>query len=157
MQRWARIQNSKVAEIIDFDPTGRYHPALFWVEIPEPENSEQIACGWTWTEQDGFSPPDPPAPPTPEELGNSFDAAITRRLDVFARKSPTPGLPWNNIIEAMQGAKTEDFKEEGDIAVKAWNDTWLAADALLPQVLSGELSVRGAVERLPVLEWPVDG
>ena len=26
--KWARIENEKVVEIIDFDPKGRYHPSI---------------------------------------------------------------------------------------------------------------------------------
>lgn len=63
--KWARIENNVVMEIIDFDPVGRFHPDLIWVECPE--NCEQ-----RWTYIDGqfntpISLPPPTSPePTPE-------------------------------------------------------------------------------------------
>lgn len=29
---WARIENNIVREVIDFDPEGKFHPSLIWVE-----------------------------------------------------------------------------------------------------------------------------
>lgn len=34
MSKWARIQNSTVVELVDYDPNGRYHPDLVWVSVP---------------------------------------------------------------------------------------------------------------------------
>lgn len=49
--KWARIENKTVMEIIDFDPVGRFHPALVWVECPE--NCEQR---WTYVDGQFLSP-----------------------------------------------------------------------------------------------------
>lgn len=40
---WARIQDDAVAEIISFDPTGKFHPSLTW----EPCDAS-VELGYTW-------------------------------------------------------------------------------------------------------------
>lgn len=32
---WARIENNKVKEVINFDPTDKFHPSLVWVGCPD--------------------------------------------------------------------------------------------------------------------------
>lgn len=50
---YARIENGIVAEIIDFDPSGKFHSSLLWVEC---DNS--VGVGYSYLD-DVFSPPIP--------------------------------------------------------------------------------------------------
>lgn len=42
---WARIVGGIVREVIDFDPTGHYHPALVWVPCPDETTPGDIYDG----------------------------------------------------------------------------------------------------------------
>ena len=49
MTKWARVDEQNVIqEIIDFDPTDRFHPDLIWVEVPEDWETH-IHVDWTIT------------------------------------------------------------------------------------------------------------
>lgn len=50
---WARIEQSKVAEMTDIDPGGRFHPELLWIECESSVN-----YGWLYNGS-SFSPPNP--------------------------------------------------------------------------------------------------
>lgn len=54
--RWARIENTTVAEVTDIDPEGRFHPSLIWVACPD-----NTVSGMRWT--DGVFSTIPPVPP----------------------------------------------------------------------------------------------
>jgi hypothetical protein len=62
MKTYARIQDGAVAELLIADPdiTGRFNPALVWVDVSTVIG---IAPGWR-QEISGFAPP--PAAPAPE-------------------------------------------------------------------------------------------
>ena len=64
MKTFARIQDHVVAELLttDLDITGRYNPALIWVDVSTVTG---IATGWQQS-ANGYSPP--PAPPVPAAL-----------------------------------------------------------------------------------------
>lgn len=34
MAKWARIQDGRCVEFIDFDPVGNFHPDIVWVQVP---------------------------------------------------------------------------------------------------------------------------
>lgn len=34
MRKWARLHSNIVVEVVDTDPTGKYHPSIQWVEVP---------------------------------------------------------------------------------------------------------------------------
>lgn len=53
---FARIENGIVAEIIDVNPQGRFHPSLVWVEC-----DEAIQPGWLY-DGEKFAPPVPVEP-----------------------------------------------------------------------------------------------
>lgn len=53
---WARIEDGAVREVITFDPAGRFHESLVWVECPG-----ETAVGDRFDGQ-GFSKPVPPPP-----------------------------------------------------------------------------------------------
>lgn len=33
--KWVRMADGKVAEVIDFNPEGKFHPAIVWEEAPD--------------------------------------------------------------------------------------------------------------------------
>lgn len=51
MDRWARIEDSKVVEIVSENPEGRYHASLFFMPC-----SMDVQQGWIYQEG-GFVPP----------------------------------------------------------------------------------------------------
>lgn len=57
MPRFARIENGEVRELVDFDPAGRFHPSLVWVEAPDGVEERYTFDG------DDFSPPAPRSEP----------------------------------------------------------------------------------------------
>jgi hypothetical protein len=58
--------------------------------------------------------------------------------------------------KARLAAFSAEYAADGQAANAAYDSTWTAAIALVPQVRSGELTPEQAVERLPVLVWPGD-
>lgn len=53
MKKWARIENGKVAEIIDFDPNGKFVPSFLFIEC-----DEDVMVGMDWDEENGFTASD---------------------------------------------------------------------------------------------------
>jgi hypothetical protein len=56
----------------------------------------------------------------------------------------------------VAAALSAEYAADGQAANAAYDQTWTAAIALVPQARSGELTPEQAVERLPVLAWPGD-
>lgn len=42
---WARIENNEVVELINFDPTGKFHPSLIWKEC-----NDMVKQGWKYVD-----------------------------------------------------------------------------------------------------------
>lgn len=57
MTKWARIENDRVMETTDIDPSGRFHPSLVWVQCDD--NIDQH-----YTYVDGVFTEPPPLPKT---------------------------------------------------------------------------------------------
>jgi hypothetical protein len=85
----------------------------------------------------------------PDDLEAAFSAAVTARLDSFAALKQ-----YDSITSARLAALSEDFAADGQIAKAAYDSTWTAAIALMPDVRAGTLSVEQALEQLPALAWP---
>lgn len=51
---WARIENGKVAEVIDFNPSNKFHKSLIWKEC-----SPEVQEGWIDSGQSFKKPPGP--------------------------------------------------------------------------------------------------
>lgn len=97
--------------------------------------------------------PAPPAP-TPDELLSQFDAAVTARLDTFARTPyAADEQPFDSMDKARLASLTTDYKQWGDIANRLYDTTWKAAEALVPDVMDGTLTIDEALEKLPALSW----
>lgn len=96
----------------------------------------------------------PPLAPTPDQLRSQFDTAVTARLDTFAR---TPYAedeqPFDSMDKARLASLTTDYKQWGDIANRLYDQTWKAAEALVPDVMSGALTIEAALDKLPALSW----
>ncbi len=69
---------------------------------------------------------------TLEDLVNMFNAAITVRLNAFAALKQ-----YDSMQNAMLMKDSTAFKSDGEIAYDAYDSTWQAALALLPQILDG--------------------
>lgn len=71
MTKYARIENNTVLEIIDFDPTGKFHPMLLWVPCSDDTKEHD-------TYNDGvFVPRVEPVVQTPEEVRAALLANAT--------------------------------------------------------------------------------
>lgn len=119
-------------EIWDKKPDGYFTPEEWEVAHPAPE----------------------PEPPTQEEQRAAFTDAIQRRLDSFAR---TRG--YDNIISAASYATSTNatYRLEGQYCVRARDDTWAAAYAILADVMAGVRtmpSIEEVMDELPPLAWP---
>ncbi len=69
--KYARIENEVVLEVINFDPTGKYHESIVWYEVPE-----DVVPGAITADNINFTLPEPePEPelggePPPERIVN---------------------------------------------------------------------------------------
>jgi hypothetical protein len=83
-----------------------------------------------------------------DELEAQFSAAVTARLDAFAK---TRGWDTLDRVLVQSGA----FAADKAVAQPAYDAQWAAAFSLLTQVRDGSLTVDAAVAELPALpEWP---
>jgi hypothetical protein len=90
-------------------------------------------------------------PPTPDEREAQFGAAVTARLDAFAAQNGYDKGIGNAIaVTRDSGAFQLDFA----VLQSAYDDTWTAAIALMPDVRSGAITVDQAEDQLPALAWP---
>jgi hypothetical protein len=92
-----------------------------------------------------------PPLPTPDELETAFSALVTARLNAFAAEKQ-----YDDITSARLAALSGEFQADGQAAQVAYDVTWTAAIALMPDVRSGEITVEQAVEQLPVLTCRAD-
>ena len=79
MAKWARIENGKVLETTDLDPTGRFHSSLVWVACEKE-------VGHGWLHADGaFTEPPPPPPTTAQDLapGRSLEGLSPDEVAAF--------------------------------------------------------------------------
>jgi hypothetical protein len=93
----------------------------------------------------------PPSPsPLPEELEAEFIEKVAEILNAFAREKD-----YNHGIAAALAASRDSSKYAADFAVmqKAYDDTWVMAYSLIPQIKDKALTVAQAVSRLPALTW----
>lgn len=85
---WARIENNTVVEIIDFDPTGNFHPSLEW-HLADPSVSVGDALA-----QDGTFI----APPQPSVLDDAATRShIINSASELAMEAITAGYPESEI------------------------------------------------------------
>lgn len=89
-----------------------------------------------------------------ETVVNNLTSAIQQRLDAFARERG-----YDSILSACTYATsgTDRFRLDGQTAVAARDDTWVAAHTYMQAVLSGAAptptSFEEVVKHLPVLTW----
>jgi hypothetical protein len=88
---------------------------------------------------------------SPDELEAGFSGLVTARLDAFAAQRQ-----YDNITSARLAALSSDFTADGQTAQAAYDATWTAAIALMPDVRAGTKTPEQAVEELPALAWPGD-
>ncbi len=86
---------------------------------------------------------------SPDDLVQQFEAAVTRRLDDFAREKQ-----YDNMDKARLASLTADFKADGDCANRLYDQVWTAAFALEDQIRVGALNVDDALAQLPAMIWP---
>ncbi len=84
----------------------------------------------------------------PDDRVKQFEAAVTQRLDAFARERQ-----YDNMDKARLASLTADFKADGDCANQLYDQVWGAAFALEDQIRAGSLSVDDALAQLPAMTW----
>lgn len=79
MSKWARIENNRVMETTDVDPSGRFHPSLVWVQC-----SDEVESGFIYV-NNVFEAPPPPAPTTGLDLApnRSFEGLSDVEIKAF--------------------------------------------------------------------------
>jgi hypothetical protein len=92
-------------------------------------------------------PPLEPDPPTAEELEAQFDAAVTARVEAFARKRG-----WDSLDRV--GWQRGAYAGDAEAVNAAYDATWAAALPMVEDVKAGIVSVDNAVAKLPALMWP---
>lgn len=141
------------------EPGGWLIPAYATnIEPPEAQQGKTIHfVDRAWVYQDTPVPPPelPPKPPTPEQLQQSFAAAIQQRLDDFASSRN-----YDNILSACTYATSTvvKFKTEGQACVNLRDSTWAAAYDILAKVQAGKrpmpTSIADIEADLPAAVWP---
>ena len=86
-----------------------------------------------------------------DQLEAAFAALVTARLDTFAQSKN-----YDTMDKARLAALSTEYAADGQAANAAYDATWTAAIALVPDVRSGELTPEQALEELPELAWPGD-
>ena len=129
-----------------YSPTGNYE---VWEEKPEGY--------FTLEEWRELHPPEPPKPPTIEELTQQFIARIQLRLDMFAQ---TRG--YDGILSACSYAISNNpvFHVEGQYCMDKRDETWTTAHTILNDVIAVNRPILTWEEieaELPALEWPIEG
>jgi hypothetical protein len=87
MATYARIQDNKVAELIAFNPAGKFHSSIVWANTTGVSPAPEI--GWAATETDGqwtFTPPAAAPAPT---LADQARAALIAGCAVHSTAHPT--------------------------------------------------------------------
>ena len=129
-----------------YSPEGNYE---VWEEKPDGYYTDK-----EWID---LHPPEPPEPPTIEQLTEQFINLIQQRLDEFAQ---TRG--YDNILSACTyvSSTVPLFQAEGQYCVEMRDATWMTAYGILGEVITGIRPIMSWTElkaELPALEWPVEG
>lgn len=96
MPKFARIENGKVMEIIDFDPKGIYHPDLTWMAAPD-------ACLQGWVVWNGQVI----APDDYRILREAAYPDYRLYLDAMAKKASS-----DPVVQAAGDKQLSDFYNE---------------------------------------------
>lgn len=144
--RFARIQDSRIAETGEFDSIeGRFHPSLIWVECPDPQFVEGDLYDGT------FSKYTPPAPP-PLTVAD-YTQAVQNHLDAAARQRN-----YDNIVSACSYAAAPNVFQAEGIAYLNWRaSVWQTCYGVLgavEQALRPAPTIVELIAELPALVLP---
>jgi hypothetical protein len=89
-----------------------------------------------------------PDPPSPEALESAFTNLVHWRLEAFARQRG-----YDSMDTARLAALSAEYSDDGRIANAAYDQTWTAALALIPDVREGTITPQEALARLPEIKW----
>jgi hypothetical protein len=107
MKTFARIHNNQVLDVIDFDPTGRFHQDLAWLyqEVPNHVKANAMLVDGGWV-----NPPEP-SPLTPEQIAINEAALADSLLQELAdsvraeRNVLLAETDWSQAVDAPQAIK----------------------------------------------------
>lgn len=100
--RWARVQDDSAVEVIDFDPAGRFHPAVEALFTVVPDH---VRTGARLVDGEWVNPPEPP-PLTPEMIAAQQELAETTARERQAtlvredRNSRLTSSDWTQTLDA---------------------------------------------------------
>lgn len=99
MTKWARIEDGKVMETTDLDPTGRFHPSLVWVSCDDSVDQHYTYNGST------FAPPPPPPPTTAQDLapGRTLEGLSADEIASFEALAQMINSNLEAVRQATQG------------------------------------------------------
>lgn len=141
--KWARIENDQVVEIVLYNPKGRFHPSIVWVECPDV-----VVENWVYSNGE-FS--QPPVFPEPVPANISFRQLVLglKRGGFISREE---ALAWSRrealpaTVQAVIANMPAEQGEEAEITALTMieaqrSDPLLAAaaQAHMPELTSAEL------------------
>jgi len=103
--KWARIKNNVAVEVINFNPRGKFHPSIIWIQVPDEVRQGWTTDGTTWTAPEIQEPVEPVIPePEPKQLTViEFKMCFTspERIAIYAlRDAGDPVLTdWLSILD----------------------------------------------------------
>jgi hypothetical protein len=145
MMRYARLEESKVREILetDGDIKKMFHPELIWVPC-----SSEVREGWVWNGAT-FTAPTLPSP-TQADYVNT----IQGHLDDVARTRNYDGIM---SLCTYATSKHPKFSVEGQAGVD-WRDAcWAHGYAVMADVYAGRRpapTIEELIDELPAMIWP---
>jgi hypothetical protein len=106
---WARIENNAVAEIVDFDPSGKFHPDLVWTAIPAG-----VSVGDVMAADGTFSAP-PVVPSVPSSVSRArarvalHNAGLLQQVEAIIADpatDPVTVIAWQDATEFQRTSPT---------------------------------------------------
>lgn len=140
MNMWARIDNGRVAETTELDPTGRYHPSLVWLPC-----TAEVSVGWM-LDNDQLVPPAVPVPTT-GELCDQVDATADAARRAVAG-DPLRAVEYDRARLAAEAFAAADYQGEVPAMVAAWAINGRTPQQAADDILAEAAAYTNALELL---------
>lgn len=142
---WARLENDKVVEIIDFDPKGKFHPSLVFASC-----KATTKVGMTRSQTGAYSLEVPVK--TEEEKIAEIITVIEKLLNNTASSYGYDNI--NTVVSYADEPSVLKFQQEGQ-AFRVWRSlVWEKANSILADwqaEIIPEPTVEEVITQLPIL------
>lgn len=111
--KWARIQNNIAVEVVDFDPTGLFHPSIIWTQVADDCTSGARLQDGVWVDAPVVAPP----PVFDGTLGesqitrlafrNRFTTAEKVALEIAGLDNPAATMPERAQAAALRANQAD--------------------------------------------------